>query len=124
MAESSEKGEGISRSGEDETAPLKAGPSNSGSSVQPCSPKPGPSNSGISKEGASKSRKYEDLSVEERRSYWKYKEAEEKRVRDLLQQENFQELRSYEPAPNPLLMPTDSEHHRKRFVDCIFHPSY
>ena len=108
MAESSEKGEGISRSGEDDTASLKAGPSNS--------PKPGPSNSGISKEGASKSRKYEDLSVEEKRSYLKYKEAEEKRVRDLLQQENFQELRSYEPAPNPLLMPTDSEHQRKRLV--------
>ena len=116
MAESSEKGQGILRSGENDTAPLKAGPSNSGSSVQPCSPKPGPSNSGISKEGASKSRKYDDLSVEERRSYSKYKEAEEKRVRDLLQQENFQELRSYEPAPNPLLMPTDSEHQRKRLV--------
>ena len=78
MAQSSEKGEGISRSGEDDTAPLKAGPSNSGSSVQPCSPKPGPSNSGITKEG----------------------------------------------APNPLLMPTDTEHQRKRLVECIFHPSY
>ena len=114
MAESSDKGQSISRSGEYDTA--QAGPSNSGSSVQPCSTKPGPSNSGISKEGASKSRKYDDLSVEERRSYWKYKEAEEKKVRDLLQQENFQELRSYEPAPNPLLMPTDSEHQRKRLV--------